>query len=323
MKGLNNMDIILVDSVKGGCGKTSISLKSVADRVSKGDKVCYIDLDLLGTSIEMFLNGGKFIREENNRDKFEKEIPIYFVVEKSARYYLNDLFQGRNFDRKFISDISILNRESAVTRGNFSLIACSPYQDDKERFKPSRQINYGGQIDYDYFSAVIEKILKQLYVDKYKCVVIDMPPNSDAYTDSLFNILLSKADSLNAEEAKPLYNVEIYVVNSFDIAHFKANCEWLKMIIEEHDMKWVVNVPELFKIVFNDIIDYNELMEPALGTSNKHTEKYIQERLNDFRDERINIKEAYLFSYDKRLIMGATQNRGICFDSIKRISVKG
>lgn len=330
MEGLKTMNIILVDSVKGGCGKTSISLKCAVDKV-KGEKserrVCYIDLDLLGTSIETFLIGEIFVgktftkkdepKDSSNNEK-KKDLPIQFNVRKAASYYLNDLFKGKSFDRKFISDIAIEGDFS----GEFSLIACSPNQDDKERFKPSRQINYGGQIDYDYFSAAIEKILEQLYDMKYTYVIIDMPPNSDAYTDSLFNILLSKAHSLNEEKAVPLYNVEIYVVNSFDMAHFKANCEWLKMMIEEHDMKWVVNVSELFKIVFNDIIDYNTLQSAVYGLSNKYVEEYVKKRLEELNEERINITEGYLYGYDKKNVLSSTKKGKIYFDSADRITVE-
>lgn len=316
--GVKNMNIIVVDSVKGGCGKTSISLKCAIDRANNGKdrKVCYLDLDLLGTSIEAFLCGNKFVgqRWDSEENAFESnKYPIQLKVKKAAKFYLNAIFAGKKFSDEFLSEIEITG--SGDFSGAFWLLACNPSQNEKDRFKPSRQVNYMGQIDYDYFSAAIEKILEKLYELKFTDVVIDMPPNSDAYTDSLFNILLRKADSGDLPEIKPQYNVEIHIVNSFDKAHFQANCEWLKTMIRECDMKWVVKVHELFRLVFNDNIDYDELILRESGTRGK-CEEYIVDKLGEMEKFNMDFPKAYFYPYDKRNILSATSNGGISFDSV-------
>ena len=74
--------IIIVDSVKGGCGKTTMAVatairsakilpKRNPNEHNKEDpNVCIIDMDLLGTSMERMLCGDKFIK--NNRTDLEK-----------------------------------------------------------------------------------------------------------------------------------------------------------------------------------------------------------------------------------------------------------
>lgn len=304
-KGTNEMNIIVVDSVKGGCGKTSVSLKYAIEMAQvQSNKVCYLDLDLLGSSIEMFLIGNNFVGKKDYKYTPKKNHPITIGVQGTAIYYFNEVFKGEQFNTYFLNEIEIGG--SGSKKGSFFLISCNPNQNEKDRFKPSRLMNYIGQIDYDYFAAMIEKVLEQLEILKFTHVIIDMPPNSDAYTDSLFNILLRKYDSKDKEEIKTKYHVEICIINSFDRAHFSANLEWLRTMIDEHDMKWVMNVPELFKIVFNNNINYNDL---NMG----NTKDYVQSRIQQLNESGINICSAYIFEYDKENIASSTSDQGIGF----------
>ena len=71
------MNFYVVDSVKGGCGKTTLALWKALELQKNPEKeVCYIDLDLLETSTE------KHINQEKNRDSC----------------YLNDLFINNRRD---------------------------------------------------------------------------------------------------------------------------------------------------------------------------------------------------------------------------------
>lgn len=321
-KGINDMNIIVVDSVKGGCGKTSISLKYAIKLANvKSNKVCYLDLDLLGSSIEVFLTGEKFVGQLQYKTVSNDLHPIALAVKKTAKYYLNDVFKGERFSKRFLNDIMIGG--SGSEKGIFSLISCNPNQDEKDRFKPSRLMNYMGQIDYDYFAAMIEKVFEQLVDMKFTHVIIDMPPNSDAYTDSLFNILLRKYDSRDREETKTKFNVEICIINSFDRAHFSANLEWLKTMIREHDMKWVVDIPKLFKIVFNDNINYNKIDNNIdyNKNDNNNAKEYVRKMLQELNENGINIDSAYLYEYDKNSVASSTGDGGIGFGTTREILV--
>ena len=323
------MNVTVVDSVKGGCGKTSISLKYATMFAQKNSKVCYIDLDILGSSIEAFINGRKFVGKD------AKEImstgtpygvsPFRLEVESAAKFYLNEMFNGQAFSERFFNKIRVTESATAATC-YFDLIACSPDQDEKDRFKPSRLINYVGQIDYEYFAAMIEKMLKVLEKMGYEQIVIDMPPNSDAYTDSLFNILL-RADESGREKIKNLenadvadtkdfevvtkYNVEICVINSLDRAHFEANFAWLLAMIDERRMEWALNTKWNFKIVFNNNsgIDDRTLIK-----------NYLDRRSMQLRDH--SIEKIMYFEYDKVLAINAMDDFELGFDILRESDIE-
>lgn len=306
------MKVIVIDSVKGGCGKTSIALKcAICESQKEGNKVCFLDLDLLGSAIEMFVSGETFIGKSETEDSSHSTtivgnegVTISLKPTTYAEFHLNDLFKGVAFSDFFLSTINV-NETNEGLQSTFSLIACDPRQNEKDRFKPSRMVNYIGQIDYDYFAGVIENVLKSLGNEDFTHVIIDMPPNSDAYTDTLFDILLRKSDSENTISTK--YQTEIWIINSFDRAHFTANVEWLISMHTEHNMQWAVDTPNLFKIVFNDTIDYNNsIIKPS-------KDELVQNRLNMLKQYGIPISCAYIYDYDSYNVVCSTRTGGIGF----------
>lgn len=327
------MKVIVVDSVKGGCGKTSISLKYAAILAKKGEKVCYIDLDILGSSIETFINGINSYdltlvstTEEINKNYSNDSGPSFqLYVESPAFFYLNEIFKGQPFNRCFLNKIKVTENHSSDTF-YFDLVACNPDQDEKDLFKPSKFMNYVGQIDYEYFAAMIKNILDKLKSEDYTYIIIDMPPNSDAYTDSIFNILLRAnefgknminiPDQADLDEAAKYnvvtkYNVEICIVNSLDKAHFEANLLWLKAMINERRMEWALNPEQNFKIVFNN----NSGIEDE-----SQIENYLNYRLLQL--EELSIKKVTRFDYDRQLAESAMNNCVIGFESLMESELK-
>ena len=49
--------IILVHSIKGGCGKTTISL-ALAKYFQKNERTCYLDADIVGYGTSKIFNNG-------------------------------------------------------------------------------------------------------------------------------------------------------------------------------------------------------------------------------------------------------------------------
>ena len=330
------MKVIIVDSVKGGCGKTSISLKYAAMLAQKNEKVCYIDLDILGSSIETFINGinldnlalKSMTEEVNENYSGDSEPSFQLYVDCPARFHLNEIFKGQSFSPRFFNRIKVTEKHS-VDIHYFDLIACNPDQDEKDLFKPSKLMNYVGQIDYEYFAAMIKNILDELKSERYTYIIIDMPPNSDAYTDSVFNILL-RADESGKEMIKNLeyvdsneaakynvvtkYNVEICIVNSLDRAHFEANLLWLRAMIDERRMEWALDQEQNFKIVFNN----NSVIENELNES--QIKKYLDFRLLQLKE--LSIKKVTRFDYDRQLAESAMNNCVIGFGSLRESELK-
>ena len=319
------MKVIVVDSVKGGCGKTTVALKYAMKFAQAKAKVCYIDLDILGSSIEVFISGCRFVASPKFKNKIrEGDAPYQLDVEKTAQFYLNELFKGEKFGDCFFNKIKVIEN-NASNPYSFDLIACNPDQNEKDLFKPSRLMNYAGQIDYEYFAAMIEKMIDGLEHIEYTHVIIDMPPNSDAYTDSVFDILL-RADEIGKKKIKNLenvdsdekakydvvtkYNVEICIINSLDRAHFEANLVWINAMIAERRMEWALN-PELnFKIVFNNVS----------GIKREDSKNYLENRLRQLKD--IFIKKVTYFGHDRLLAINAMNDYELGFDNLEEKEIK-
>ncbi len=296
------MDVIVVDSVKGGCGKTLISIKKATQLAyaSNDNKVCYIDLDLLGSSIETFLFGEYVIGGS--------KLPVgsSFEVIKQATNYLNQMLYKKNFDDSFFTTI----RYREIPSSNpFDIIMCSPKQFEKDKFKPTKELNYIEQIDYGYFAVLLKKMFKTLRDDlHYTHVIVDMPPNSDAYTDLIFNIFLNAYDKSNSSNK---YEFKIMLINSLDQAHFAANMEWLKSKIETIDMKSCSLNMSNVEIVFNDRININTIKDPDI----KDFSSILLTRITSF-DTLIpsmagKLTTVYYYDYDAHASVSAVKANGI------------
>lgn len=229
------MHIHIVNSVKGGAGKSTvvcklaISLMCGINRmtresgqglerhsVSKNQKrVCIIDVDLLGTSWEYTF--GRSIVNASPHGQ-------YFAI------YLNDLIADYShyepFD--FIRKIRVL--VDNVTEVELDVIMCNPLQSAKNRFKvPGKSAM--PDIQLDRFSECITKLIKKMEKDRYDHIIFDMPPNSDPYSDKIFNQFL--------DHHSP-YPVALYMVSTYDVAHIQSTMEWYGSLQSEHDSLRVV-----------------------------------------------------------------------------------
>ena len=217
------MNFYVVDSVKGGCGKTTLALWTALELRNEFQReVCYIDLDLLGTSTE------KHINQPKNKDSC----------------YLNELFINNRRDiqkRKVINSkyfsyptgdgyqVLPSPQDDAV---RISMVFSSPEQGMKNKFRPNLPI-YGNYIDYSFFARRIKELFDELYYGGFTDIVIDMPPNSDPYTDSIFDLLL------NISNDKEEYSVDLhlFIVSTYDRDHIEANRQWCVDLLQK-DAKW-------------------------------------------------------------------------------------
>ena len=219
---MSTTNFYIVDSVKGGCGKTSIALfKSMELAVTKEEskkddktgekKVCYLDLDLLGTSTAVFLKMDKIL-------------------------FLNDLFKGNRMavrtkqvkqDFWFDEDQngSFVFRKNNGTN-KIGIVLSNPIQEEKNRFRVGYPTD-GHHIDYDFFARRLNELIRELLDGGFTDFVIDMPPNSDPYTDSIFDLLLHR----EPEKEKREKIVNLLLVSSLDNSHRTANLSWYNDLI--------------------------------------------------------------------------------------------
>lgn len=234
------MEYYIVDSVKGGCGKTTIAMYKAIDLANENiaNKVCYLDMDILGTAIESFLQikenptqGVKYFSDMfDNRESIRSERCVRKLVFDKENYML--------VDKKLeINELVDFQKDYVKVGAVFS----SPDENKKKLFKPSISTHYNQHIDYDFFARKLEILFSELKAGGYTHIVIDMPPNSDAYTDSVFKQLLD----LKKED-----KVYLYLISTYDRSHIVANSNWLDKMIRNEDQRW--RTFESISIILND-----------------------------------------------------------------------
>lgn len=214
---------IIVDSVKGGCGKTTEAIAAAVrgfKENGKKNKVCLIDMDLLGTSMEHMLVQGGFMHKEYNDD---------WGINPVAKYYLNDLV-SKDLKEEYKSKVKIKLQEKDIC--NIDFVISSPKERDRGKFRVSGDSNYTLQITPTHFRGIIKKLVERLLEEKYDTVVFDMPPNSDPYTDCIFDLLL---DSKYRSKKRKIKSVDAIIVSTYDRAHIYANKSWLESVCEGQD----------------------------------------------------------------------------------------
>lgn len=153
-------------------------------------------------------------------------------------WYLNDLFSGDRAavqkkrvkrDFKLITikaennsgyrfDNTEDHRPDPVT--SIGMVFSSPEQKMKNMFRVGF-ISDGHHIDFDFFARRLNELINELRDGGVTDFVIDMPPNSDPYTDSIFSQFLKQ------EKARHDIAVHLLLISTFDRAHLEANREWL------------------------------------------------------------------------------------------------
>lgn len=303
---MNKPNFYIVDSVKGGCGKTSIALWkamelscekiNVHDKNLKSKKVCYLDLDLLGTSTAILLGDNT-----------------------NGTSYLNDLFTG---DRTAVRKLSVkrdlniyyeeaenkiyhFKNDGTYTEKKIGLILSNPNQNKKNLFRVGYPTD-GHHIDYDFFARRINELIKELIDGGFTDFVIDMPPNSDPYTDSIFDLLLHQKPP--KEENDKI--VSLLLISSFDHSHRTANISWFDDLISKDHSWYPFDYIELyFNDVRNCITKDETLGEPSV-TPKEISEAFVNSLINSSQYQKECVKQ-FVVRYNSTLSAESINQNGI------------
>lgn len=168
----------MVDSIKGGCGKTTFSIMLAQflqnTNKTKGieDRVCLLDFDFLGTGLAHL-----FFAES-----LKKFVPDYEYITKIIRGF--DVG-----DKQYLYDCKIVDTPFLVGFGD-------PNYRKKEAYYISSKLNYTPIIHYGIFRDGIRRMLKdslESQIDKpVESVVLDMSPGVDAYSQVVKDCLFDK-----------------------------------------------------------------------------------------------------------------------------------
>ncbi len=239
----------IVYSTKGGCGKTAFSLfLSLSDNFSqteqskevfiptevhyKSGKHYFVDLDLLGSSLEYYLHINK------SEDKLAKEHPIQTPT-------LQELTNGEKYiyDIKDLNDKDRLKKQmvfvgcytkSATTRSDginqkVYIIPVGASEKEKAMFHVKKGTT--PLLRYEELEAQLNEIQQSILIhndltdnDDNIHFIYDLAPNADSYTDAVINEIFDRVRK-NEKEKIIMYLVS----NSKEM--LKCNIDWLNRFL--------------------------------------------------------------------------------------------
>lgn len=291
-KEKKDFEIIVVNSVKGGCGKTTTAITEALRLSSEGKCCCVIDLDFLGTSIERTIDENVFVKTDINNDKDDKDSN----VKERAKAYLNDYI----LDNHILLDDIFSTIE--INKHSFYLIAADPSEKAKEKFRIRNEFNYVPEIEYGAFKYSISQLLKKLknvseddddpkkvsksISDKINVVIIDMPPNSDSYTEALFQVLLSKPE----KKEKMKISKKLILSSTADRSHLSATFDWLQHSLKNEHLR--ESLFDEYEIRINDIIGVYFDKEDVTNSEPQNYESFklkIDDNVKELKNIPINV----------------------------------
>lgn len=266
----DTLNIHIVDSVKGGSGKSTFSAKLCCSLIEQGKKACVIDLDLLGTS---------WLHLYSNANAYRVNNPQYRLV------FLNDLVK----DFEYYKNMQVYQKLKFVYKTdsrkiNLPCIFCNPDPIEKRLYRIEDVAKV--DVNYSFFANVVLNLFEHLKDNGFSDIVLDMPPNSEPFSNRVLNLCLSVEND---------YIVSLYMVSNLNLSHIKSTFEWYSNFMKdtwsqhvaalnnlpavdeneefnclssgssgkfvENKKEWLQKEPRKFFFVFNDLLDRTQVFE--------------------------------------------------------------
>ncbi len=257
-KGNHDLEYIIVTSVKGGCGKSSVSLRTAIELLEEDPKrnVIIIDMDILGTCLERFVDGktkgeaklligGTYLtRQIREHETSSQRYLTDWVIKDPNRLNSNVIWRD-------YSVITNLVEGSRAINDKLHIVFSSPEQAVKNMFQPKNASGYRSVVSIRYYKEVLRNFVQKLNdysTPKFTHVIFDMPPNSDPYSECIYDIL-QKDEKVKKGEA----GLELRVVSTYDVAHIQANLTWVEDYV--HTTSYNNAFPTTIQFVFNQVFD--------------------------------------------------------------------
>lgn len=265
-----------VNSIKGGCGKTTFSIflsrylytvdqrileiqskkkmaqqsdeekaqddrgkQNISENVVTHDKCLILDMDFQGTAMESLFYGAT-----------EDTISIKSLKETNKRKYLNQAIREGGEINDYIVH-NTLNDEVVL-----DVIFADSAIKEKERFRIIPEMGYSPVVQYNVFRGGLLRFLKSFKDSEYQHFIFDMPPNSDGFSSAVMECVMDN----NLQKTGNLLNTNKIrekddVVNLFFICTLEPGQikETIKEVVEQLKNRNKIYFDNLF-IVLNDNI---------------------------------------------------------------------
>lgn len=263
----------IIDSVKGGSGKTSLSLMLTLTSQYYGQAEetreagqspknysLLIDMDMQGSTLEHLLFG-----DMNTSDKAPNTLNDAIL-----KYYTKATPNFISRPELLVSDsladtvggtgngpLTELDR-AEPERIRIAAALASPKMEDRERFRAVSRMNYSSQITYAAFRSGLKTVLKAKNLNSYladelQYVFFDMPPNSNGYSDCVLELLLEQ-DGLKTSlsHINHSYPRNYFELMTFDLGHIEATLDWFRQFVKGE----AYSFPDHFFFVFCNVPQY-------------------------------------------------------------------
>lgn len=304
----------IIDSVKGGCGKTTFGImlsllldKYRTEKKNNGETVaCMVDVDIQGSALLYLLFGKTYIdRETDNNFKFlnDRVIAVGQTEGSSMEYVHRFTFKAPEKAQSEEKETKEGDSPKVAEdrRPWFDVVFCDPRSEGKKKFRSLSNQNYSPEVLYSTYRMGMASMVANLKRQKeyqHRYIVFDMPPNSDGYSDSVYDILLKKEYTIMEE--KDVCN--LFLIQTVDYGQRQATLEYLKELSTTENFK---KINKIF-LVFNDWLNYrsgDSLFEDAIS--------HMKSELKNI-DEKLYKKIFFIgLNFNEKYYRLCTQNDGI------------
>lgn len=194
-----------INSVKGGCGKTtfSIFLSTFFAKYSGNlsNDGLLIDVDLQGTSLQHLMYG-----EEN--ENAENDIK-----------YLHDAVEYPDNFRNFIQT-PIIAEDKNKEFIRLNMIFSNPDIKMKKLYRISPQYGYTPAVQHSIYQGGMQELLQNIAKsEEYNHLIFDMPPSSEGFSQIAMDCVLNDN---NSKICKKGDKINIFFVTTLDSAQVKV-----------------------------------------------------------------------------------------------------
>ena len=262
----------VIDSLKGGCGKTTFSimlsqfLEEINKKAGKEEHVCLLDFDFLGTGLINI-----FLPREIQEEKYANE--YRYITEKIRN------FKSESFKYIYKCQISSENLEGKAA--DFYIGFGDPYNGKKTGYRLAAEFNHMPAVNYGVFRKGIldilsedDKNLEEQIEGTVNSVVLDMSPGMDSYSETVKECLFDRKHTIVTDESRTYY----FLMMGMDFSHISAAQNYFYDFISDDG-----KMPDKIFIVINDPMKMGEKLGDEKTNYNATAEEFkksIDEKLN-------------------------------------------
>ncbi len=242
----------LVNSVKGGCGKTTFSIWLSyylgMPEEKKVEQTILVDMDLLGTSMQSAFFGTKEMSDEYA--------------------FVNEIFEGDNkCPKPFVHKIKLDNGQI------MNVIFSSTRMEDRIKFKSGDYSSYTPIVKHSIFRSGLKELIEenqQWFGREVKHFVFDMPPNSDGFSDVAMECIFNPRYSV----AQGSDRKNLFIMIGSEWGQTVATAAEIKAILTRRDTR----MPDRIFFVIN-----NNVSGDFKAEHYNNRKEYLEEAIADMK----------------------------------------